>query len=689
MNFSAFGFGDFATLNFLKMATSPSAPSYNFLPILSSDAYPTATPATAINYALTTMPTADNPRWDFYWTGTAKVVLSASGGTPTINSDPGSCATAGSGSITISGTNCIVGFTWASAPSSWAVQFPASGTFSNISNMVLVRDDEKALLDSGEIFRPQFLSKLSGMGLNTLRFEAWNSTIADSFQSRYSYLNSTTSFSYAAGRWAPGAIAGDCGSGAGALCGTDTYTAAAATDTPGSYTDGEVIQAFAVNANTSTTPTLNVAGRGAKTIVNHLGNAISAGTISANSKNSFIYNGILGKWLLFSGQAMNVRVPLSVMVALCNKLNMSLWFNVPPMWDNASMASATAYVRDNLNSNLSFYVEWSNENWNSSFSQYVLEGNIGAALGFPTATFGPLQQGLGYWALRLRQLWPVVATNWSPRTSGQLIRLIAFSGEGAMSSTEVNSYLLGGHDLTLDASGNYCNGGGCTIVTDYTSAPNRPVDFADGLAYATYYSGAQIANASGSYANTMTDAITAADNYASGNPTLMASALDFVDCDVRGVVTVAFPNCGKRNGTLGSFTLANLAATFYPQWESTAATFNKPVFNYEGGYEGTAPLASRLTTLGITTCAGGNNTLCATEFANLITAYKNDARFTQLVYDQMKQAIVQPHSRMPSWYELGPSQGTAEAQWVVFGGPDINTAPYKSYDGIGNFAFGR
>ena len=60
---------------------------------------------------------------------------------------------------------------------------------------------------------------------------------------------------------------------------------------PTSYTAGMVVYAKIVNANTTTTPTINVNGLGAKTIVKFVSTALSAGDIGANSFNTFIYDG--------------------------------------------------------------------------------------------------------------------------------------------------------------------------------------------------------------------------------------------------------------------------------------------------------------------------------------------------------------------------------------------------------------
>ena len=60
---------------------------------------------------------------------------------------------------------------------------------------------------------------------------------------------------------------------------------------PTSLTAGMIVYAKIVNANTTTTPTLNVNSLGAKTIVKGISTALVAGDIGANSFNTFIYDG--------------------------------------------------------------------------------------------------------------------------------------------------------------------------------------------------------------------------------------------------------------------------------------------------------------------------------------------------------------------------------------------------------------
>jgi hypothetical protein len=74
-------------------------------------------------------------------------------------------------------------------------------------------------------------------------------------------------------------------------------------------------------------------------------------------------------------------VPLEVMVQLANTLEVDAWFNMPHQASDDYVRNFATYVRDNLNPDLKVYIEYSNETWNSQFTQaqYVIEQ--GTALG--------------------------------------------------------------------------------------------------------------------------------------------------------------------------------------------------------------------------------------------------------------------------------------------------------------------
>ena len=61
--------------------------------------------------------------------------------------------------------------------------------------------------------------------------------------------------------------------------------------------------------------------------------------------------------------------PLEIMVALANRLNADPWFTLPHKADNNFVRQYAKYVKENLKPGLKAYVEYTNEAWNSIFTQ--------------------------------------------------------------------------------------------------------------------------------------------------------------------------------------------------------------------------------------------------------------------------------------------------------------------------------
>lgn len=62
-------------------------------------------------------------------------------------------------------------------------------------------------------------------------------------------------------------------------------------------------------------------------------------------------------------------VPVEVMIALANQLQINPWFNLPHQGDDDFVRAFAQMVRDDLDPDLTAYVEYSNEVWNWQFAQ--------------------------------------------------------------------------------------------------------------------------------------------------------------------------------------------------------------------------------------------------------------------------------------------------------------------------------
>ena len=123
-------------------------------------------------------------------------------------------------------------------------------------------------------------------------------------------------------------------------------------------------------------------------------------------------------------------VPLEVMIQLANTLNVTPWFNIPAQASNNYVSQFATLVSQTLNPALQFYVEYSNETWNSEFSQSAYIQSQGQALGLSTT---PTLNGAFYTAYRSVQIFQEFQS--VPAVSGRMIRVIA--------SEASNSWLSG------------------------------------------------------------------------------------------------------------------------------------------------------------------------------------------------------------------------------------------------------
>lgn len=145
-------------------------------------------------------------------------------------------------------------------PSSYNFLFKNAGTFSNFSNLILCRSSapytgDLAAIQGGVVsdqFNDDFIALISN--LNPYAFRMMDAAgINNSMISRTAYMTPVSAMTYTGVRFPPSIQVGT-------ISGTETYTCGAATDTPGSYTDGEVEQGTITTAPTVFTVTGAAAG---------------------------------------------------------------------------------------------------------------------------------------------------------------------------------------------------------------------------------------------------------------------------------------------------------------------------------------------------------------------------------------------------------------------------------------------
>lgn len=653
----------------LSLSDYKSSPGYAYPAILDENNYPTATPSASIAGSIK-LPSnlAPSTPMVLKWSGTASIQIMR--GAPGFNVTSGANYVSGATAfnLTVVGTNARIEFTFAGAtPGKILFCFLAGGKFSGLSNVVLCKLSDEVAIDRAttpeEMFDDDYVAVYRALNSKIVRAMGWtNPNGGNVSQARY-LAPWRTAINLVTQRWAPGAWAGT-------TSGTNDYVCAAQRDATKAYVDGEMIQLQFGNANTSKAITVNSGGRGAVPVLAGTGGGtcqpLNIGQIAANSLATLTYDAILGSFL-WQPDGQTPCIPYELQVAFANRVNADYWCNFHGYVDDASITSIAKLVRDKLNSNLNAYFEYGNEVWNWNFPMTVWSNAKGVALGFPSDNG---RQFFGWHALRSRQIMGLVTSNWAPRPSTQLKRVMAFQAFGWGPST--SNYKLQGLDLNGALYPKYAAKG----FPNYNAAPNRPIDYFDVLSYATYYSGAQCTNFDGNYlsrgAAGIAGLLVAADDYATAVPSKMASALAFLDNDIRA---------GKTGtGTAGTETLLSLntgmrGVGIYPVWEEIAKTFNKSVVCYEGGHESWYPSTTTCTAMSISTAYGGPDG----KIAKLLEAYKQSDAFAAVVRDQISQFMAHPHSQTPAWL-LVPGNN----QWALSSG-DTYASKYKSWDALVTF----
>jgi len=425
-------------------------------------------------------------------------------------------------------------------------------------DMTMMRVSDVTAYNAGEIFTPEYVSAVSGL-LSLLHPQSIrmtgqvNGSGGGSSEIKWAYRVTPSAFGWNSNAIYPGEWSGGSGS-AGTISNTlAAYTAAPAPDTPLSgWVDGEVFVGNVTNvitspsvsgaasnggnvqltvsstanmtngqavwiqqvggtteANVTTTvssidsgttftipipfvhaytsggfigiQSITVTGKtgGAKLLGGFSGQFPFTGTLSGIT--TFHYDSTLDRVL----QAPNTgSIPIEVQAALANKIGANLWGILPAWADDDYITNWATTARNVLNPGLFFEPEWCNECWNPGFPQGNWSTARGTALGFS-------QANLSYYGLRYRQIMGIVTPIWSGRNLRRVLgNQIATSNINNSSTNRWKGNELGGF------------GGG----TPYNVKPNRPIDFADTLAYAPYITAVNLCAASPDVQCTLTAA---------------------------------------------------------------------------------------------------------------------------------------------------------------------------------------
>jgi hypothetical protein len=129
-------------------------------------------------------------------------------------------------------------------------------------------------------------------------------------------------------------------------------------------------------------------------------------------------------------------VPVEIMVQLANTLHADPWFNMPHRASDDYVRAFASVVHEKLSADLKAYIEYSNETWNSQFSQaqYVIEQGTVLGLG-DGDTF---LSGLRYHSMRAVEIFKI----WE-RVFGdnkQLVRVLAAQSGNAWTGEQIATW---------------------------------------------------------------------------------------------------------------------------------------------------------------------------------------------------------------------------------------------------------
>lgn len=447
------------------------------------------------------------------------------------------------------------------------------------------------------------------------------------------------------------------------------------------------------------------------------------------------YNALIQGWVTTVGNTNGGGVrsgpPIEFYTDLCAKVGAGMWLNVgiidqPTTIYSTVLQIAQASPAVNLN------IEFGNETWNYGESSALPCQTLGAALGLVAGSGQDLH---GFVGLRVIQMAQQAVQAWSDagrsRSQLKVLNAYQFVDMNTAGTTPTCLYRMLGQVLNasgtgtnafLKAFGGPANGTSTptAITTNYSVAPNRPVDWSDDISPAPYWMGGQLnaygpqghLNTSGLTATDYSPLLTASNNYVNGTTLQKAAALDFLyststltgtmydaasfASDAYSLKLFALGSSDPAAGYWGVGTfVASLDSSRAGTGTSGGAQAKCGVICYEGG-DANGPVANAgdlpnliadLTTLGdnSTSFGGtGNPTTDATNIAILYEAFRNDARYGALVTRYLTEARAAFRSggtrdAMPAWFGFeGPGD------FSLYPG-SLLTTPYQSYGAIGAF----
>jgi hypothetical protein len=527
--------------------------------------------------------------------------------------------------------------------------------------------------------------------------------------------------------------------------------AAHITSVNGSFTDGSSQMSFYYNPNINSSGaaqlgagfTISASDSGGATT--YTAGLMQAGYLANSNYVAFTYNALLGGWIAtpYGTNGNSVQIggvrggpPLEFYEEVCTRANAGMWYNFGITSPSSVIYDTVFHIAQSSVKGL--VCEFSNETWNSAASQWGLCQSLAAGLGLSTGgqdSFTGLriiqmaQQATAAWAAagRPRSQLKIACAYWFIDLS---TRRITSTKRYRFEGAELNASSAG-TNVTLKAYGGPANGTSSptALTTNYSVAPNRPIDWSDWAAPAPYWGGGQYNSGNGSSSintgvplSAYNGSLLAAYNFAFGTSAQQQAALDFLysisvgngdlyngtlnrgspDADVSivswsmgsglggdsyfgvGTVAASYDTSRLSRGTGGGAQTKVGVACYEGGWimgpiagtgDPSVVASDLARLGYGTGYSSSLPGATTRPSAprGISDTA----TLAGTNLANLLLAWKNDARCLSLVsrqFQQFKAAvnIVSTRDAYPCWYGF---QGAGD--WALYPGLASQSGPFQ------------
>jgi hypothetical protein len=138
-------------------------------------------------------------------------------------------------------------------------------------------------------------------------------------------------------------------------------------------------------------------------------------------------------------QATSKGVALEYMIQLANTLKIDPWFTIPAQASDEYVRNFATMVRDRLDPSLTVHIEYSNEVWNTLFSQAAYAGQKGLERRLDNTSFGA---GLRYYSERSVEIFKIWETVFGSSTNQRVERVLA----GHAANPWVGEQILGWKD---------------------------------------------------------------------------------------------------------------------------------------------------------------------------------------------------------------------------------------------------